>query len=473
MRRPQHVQRRHRREFLGTALSLSAAGLGIWPAIGRAGVAKPVLMAGEGVSDITPPVGIEMGGFHRPLGKERRIKEIRQPAAVRALVLAMGDTQVAFCSMDIAAIGPAMADRIRMAVAARTGIPAENVRLCATHTHSMPAFCYMRQWGAVPVDFMKHVEKQTVEAVVAAKADLAPAEVSIGKTRVAGGNHNRTVKTCPTDAEFGKESTDAQRWVDTTLQAMVLQRPVGKRSLLWYHFSAHAVCYADEASGPDWPGTVAAIVREKTGLQASFLQGHTGDVNPGDGSDWRGEIKQTTAAIAPALLRAVSDVKPVQVDSLRAGHQPFQVPFDMKLFESWREAYRRDPSQCAKGPWVDAGFAADWYEANSKRAPEKTHLPIVLNAVQLGPIGLVFHPAELYTYYGLAIRRDSPLPHTLVVGYTDDFVGYLPDPTAYQKNEYAALTVPKICDYPPFTPTAAAQMSAAALGLLKKTVGGV
>lgn len=469
MRRPQHEQRRQRRKFLGTTLAMGA-GLASWPALARAGAGQPALSAGEGVVDITPPVGIEMGGFHRPVGKERRIKEIRQAAAVRALVLAMGDTQVACCSLDIAAIGRAMADRIRAAVADRSGIPAHNVRLCATHTHSMPAFCYMRQWGAVPVDFMKHVEQQTVAAVAAAKADLAPAAVSLGKTRVAGGNHNRTVKTCPTDAEFGKDSTDAQRWLDTTLHALLIQRAGGKRSLLWYHFSAHAVCYMDDDAGPDWPGTVAAIVREKTGLQASFLQGHTGDVNPGDGSDWRGEIKQTTAAIAPALLRAIADVKPVHVDRLRAGHRPFQVPFDMQLFENWRETYRRDPAQCAKGPWVDAGFAADWYAANAQRAPDKTHLPIVLSAVQLGPIGLVFHPAELYTYYGLALRRDSPLPNTLVVGYTDDFIGYLPDLTAYQKNEYAALTVPKIVDYPPFTPTAAAEMTAAALELLKRTV---
>ncbi|MCX6897437.1 MAG: neutral/alkaline non-lysosomal ceramidase N-terminal domain-containing protein [Verrucomicrobia bacterium] len=459
-----------RREFLGAALSAGAAGLTCWVSSSQAAKTKPRLLAGEGVVDITPPLGIEMGGFHRKPGDERRIKGVRQRTAVRALVLRMGDTQVAICSMDIAAIGCAMSDRIRKKVAAQTGIRAENVRLCATHTHSTPGFCYLRQWGALPVDYMQLVEKRTVAAVIRAKADLASAEVLLGKTRVAGGNHNRTVKTCPADAEFNKDSTDAQRWLDTMLHALVFHRASGKRSLVWHHFSAHAVCFADEMAGPDWPGAVAARIRQKTRLEPSFLQGHAGDVNPGDGSNWRGEIEQTTEAITPALERAIAGAKPVQIDCLRAGSQPFQIPLDMELFQSWREFYRKDPSKCTSGPWVDAGFAADWFRSNADRDVKQTRLPVTLSAIQLGPIGLVFHPAELYSYYGLAIRRDSPLPDTLVVGYTDGIIGYLTDPTAYQKSEYAAMTVPKILNYPPFVPTAAAQMTAEALNLLKRTV---
>ena len=58
------------------------------------------------------------------------------------------------------------------------------------------------------------------------------------------------------------------------------------------------------------------------------------------------------------------------------------------------------------------GFAAD-------------QLPI--SVTQLGEVGLLFHLAELYSYYGLEIRRDSPFEHTLVIGYTDDFIGYRPE----------------------------------------------
>ena len=455
-----------RRQFLSAMVGGTVA-LGAT----RARAAAGGLCAGGGAADITPPLGIELAGFHKPPGQERRVKGIRQPTEVRALVLTYGPTPVALCSLDILGLDEAMARRIQRAAAARTGIPAENIHLVATHDHSMPTFLTLRQWGGMSPEFMATVEQRTVEAIAAAQADLAPAELSLGKCRAAGGSHNRTVKAgvARTDAEFGPQSTDDQRWLDTMLHALVFRRAGKKPDLLWYHFSAHVVCYADEQAGPDWPGEVAREIRHQLDLRPSFLQGHIGDVNPGDGSDWRGEIRQTVAAITPALKQAIADAREQRVDCLRSCSTPFAVPFDMELFEQWVDEYRRDPSKCQSGQWVDAGFAADWYRGNEHRDRNVKHLPITLSAIQLGPVGMLFHPAELYSYYGLAIRRDSPLRDTLVVGCADGSIGYLPDPTAYQKGEYSALVVPKIVDLPPYQPTAAREMTAAAIALLKQT----
>jgi hypothetical protein len=337
----------------------------------------------------------------------------------------------------------------------------------------MPTFQKLRQWGGMSPEFMATVEHRTVEAIAAAQDDLAPAELSLGKCRAPGGSHNRTVQkdATRTDADFGPQSTDDARWLDTMLHALVFRRPGKSRDLVWYHFSAHVVCYADEQAGPDWPGEVAREISNDTGLRPSFLQGHIGDVNPGDGSDWRGEIKQTVAAITPALKQAIADASPRSVDCIRVRSVPFSVPFDMQRFEQWVDEYRRAPSHCASGPWVDAGFAADWFGGNEHRDRSVTHLPITLSAIQVGPVGMLFHPGELYSYYGLAIRRDSPLPDTLVMGCADGCIGYLPDPKAYENGEYSAIVVPKIIDLPPFEPTAARDMSAVAVALLKQTVG--
>lgn len=467
----QNSKRLQRREFLGSVIrGAAAAGLTLAAPRVFASASGPGLVAGEGVIDITPPLGIEMGGFHRAPGNERRIKGIRQPTAVRALVLEMGDVQAAVCSLEVAAIGHEMAARIQQEAAKQTGIPARNVRVCSTHTHSMPGFCFLRQWGAIPKDYMATVEKKTVEAVRLAKADLASAELSLGKTRVAGGNHNRTTKQYKKDDQFTKDSTEDDRWLDTMLHALVFQRSGGKRNLLWYHFSAHAVCFADDLAGPDWPGMVADLVRQNEKLSPAFLQGHCGDVNPGDGSDWRGEANQTVKAVYPALQRALAVAARVKVDRLRSQTMQFPVPLDTALMRQWLDQYRKDPAKCAGGQWVDAGFAQAWFRDNANRNLADTHLPIPLSALQLGEVGLVFHPAELYSFYGLAIRRGSPLPSTLVVGYTDGIIGYLPDPNAFKAGNYEAFVVPKIVDVGPFTPTAARETAAAAIGLLKKTV---
>ena len=145
------------------------------------------------------------------------------------------------------------------------------------------------------------------------------------------------------------------------------------------------------------------------------------------------------------------------------------LPLDLDLFQKQIAVYRNDPSKCKDGEWVDAAFRRDWYETfASKYDLRKTHTPSSLAALKLGDVGLLSHGAELYSVYGLTIRRDSPLPQTLVIGYADGYVGYVPDPHAYEAKEYAAVAVPKMLNFPPFQPTAGRDLASAALKLLKK-----
>ena len=232
-----------------------------------------------------------------------------------------------------------------------------------------------------------------------------------------------------------------------------------------------AVCFTDDKAGPDWPGLVANMVREKYKIAPSFLQGHCGDVNPGDGKLWIGKPDQSAGAVFDAIVRAMDSLAPVKVDTMRAATTEFAMPLDTERLGQWLDEYRKNPAACNSNTWVDAGFAKAWYEDAIKSNVKQTHLPVTLGALRLGGVGLVFHPAELYSCYGLMTRRNSPFADTLVVGYTDNCIGYAPDPKAYQDNEYSAIVVPKILENPPFTPTAARSMSTAMVELLKTVAG--
>ncbi len=429
------------------------------------------LEVGEGVVDITPPLGIEMAGFHRPPGKERRITGIRQKAEARAIVMRHGRTEAVLVSVDVTGVSREMTRRVQRRIAEKQGIAAENICICATHTHSMPTCSFFLQWGAVSPKYVALVERRIVEAVAIAKADMAGAELQLGRSRAVGGNFNRTTKIFKTDEHFGKDSTDAQRWLDTMVHVLRFERDGTKPDLLWYHFSSHPVCYRDDKAGPDWPGLVATLVREKYKISPSFLQGHCGDVDPGDGKIRIGKAEFTAAAVFAAIRRAMDQMTPIEIDALHVKASEFDMPLDVELFKQWLGEYRKNPANCKGGHWVDARFAKAWYEDSVKQDIKRAHLPIALRAMRIGSVGLVFHPTELYSYYGLEIRRDSPLPDTLVVGYADDFVGYAPDPNAYKAGEYAAIVVPKILELPPYLPTAARSMSSGAVELLERISG--
>ena len=456
-----------RRNFI-TSLAAGTAATGLGLDVLASNTKRPELQVGEGIADITPPLGIELGGFHRSPGNERRVKGIRQKSFVRALVLEHRGTRVALVSLDVVGVGHAMATRTRQAVAKRTNIPPDNVRLCATHTHSTPGFIFLRQWGKTSPEYMMTVQEQIVRAVDSAVGDLAPAQVSLGKSRAVGGNFNRTSKAWKTDDLFKAGSTHDDRWLDTMLHVLHFERTGEHRDLLWYHFSAHPVCFRDELAGPDFPGMVDELLKKNHKLSPAYLQGHAGDVNPGDGSDWIGSADKTTSAVYQAITQALDKAQRIDIDALVSHRRPHGIPFDMPLFTKWLKHYKDDPAKCVGGQWVDARFAKAWYEDNAKRDLKQTSLNRTISSIKLGPLAMVFHPTELYSYYGLSVRQRSPVADTLVVGYTDGLTGYLADPTAYATGDYGAFTVPKILDYPPFTPQAASLLADSMVATLKK-----
>ena len=439
------------------------------PAANDAAPAAAQLHAGEGVVDITPPLGIEMGGFHRPPGKERRIQGIRQPSAVRALVLELGGVRVAICSLDVAAVGKDMAARIRSQVARQTGIPAENVRVCG-HAHPFHAlFLLLAAVGHVFGRLHGHGREARPSRPCAGPRPIWPRRrSSLGKCRARGGNHNRTTKAYKTDAAFAKESSDAERWLDTMLHALLFHRSGGKRTLAWYHFNAHAVCYADEIAGPDWPGEVAELVPQEREPPAVVPPGARRRRQPGrrqrlarrDPADRRGDLSRS----AQQAIRAAT---PVKIDTLRTTRAAVPRSARYALLKDWLAEYAKDPAKCTASALGRRRIRRRLVPRQRGTQPEPDPPADHDQRHCLGPIGMLFHPAELYSCYGLTIRRDSPFADTLVVGYADGIIGYLPDPNAYKAHEYAAIVVPKILDYPPFTPTAARQFTAAGLGLLK------
>lgn len=455
-----------RREFIAS-LTTGTAVTGLGSASSASATKQTELRVGESIAEITPPLGIELGGFHRSPGDERRVKGIRQKSFVRALVLEHRGTRVAWISLDVLGIGHLMATRMRQSVSRQSNIPADNVRLCATHTHSAPGFIFLRQWGAISPEYMTSVEEQVGRAVAFAVEDLAPAQVSLGKSRAVDGNFNRTTRTWKTDPVFNAESTHDDRWLDTMLHVLLFERSGSHRDLLWYHFSAHPVCFADELAGPDFPGIVAELLQKNHDISPGFLQGHAGDVNPGPGPT-RGDGSETAAAVYKAITQALENTHRIEVDALVSHRHIYGIPLDIPLFAKWLRQYRDDPTKCVSGHWVDARFAKAWYEDNAGRDLRKMTLDRTISSIRLGPLAMVFHPTELYSYYGLSIRQRSPMADTLVVGYTDGMTGYLADPTAYATGDYGSFTVPKILDYPPYKPQSASLLADSMVAALKK-----
>jgi hypothetical protein len=68
--------------------------------------------------------------------------------------------------------------------------------------------------------------------------------------------------------------------------------------------------------------------------------------------------------------------------------------------------------------------------------PSKVPVRTEIASLRLGSLLLIFIPGELFVEIGLAIRKASPFATTWIVGYAEDYVGYIPTRAAYDEGGY-------------------------------------
>src|SRR5438874_9112570 len=94
------------------------------------------LKIGAAEIDITPPVGHRMAGYF----DERFSTGIHDPLKAKAIVMRQGQEQVAMVFCDLVGFALNVTTNARAQASHLTGIPAANIVICATHSHTGPLF---------------------------------------------------------------------------------------------------------------------------------------------------------------------------------------------------------------------------------------------------------------------------------------------------------------------------------------------
>ena len=122
---------------------------------------------GAAAADITPPVGIAMGGYW---GRRSGAMHIRDRLMAKALVCGQGAARVALVAVDLVGLDADAVRAIRERVKCATGIEDAAVMVCASHTHSGPLTFPFRGMGCIDGGYLEQVADAVVEVVVAAAA---------------------------------------------------------------------------------------------------------------------------------------------------------------------------------------------------------------------------------------------------------------------------------------------------------------
>ena len=99
-----------------------------------------------------------------------------------------------------------------------------------------------------------------------------------------------------------------------------------------------------------------------------------------------------------------------------------------------------------------ARFAVEWTDDMLPRLdamPETLDAPVM--ALRIGDVLVAAHPAELFTSWGLELRRRWANDDLFVLGYSNGSIGYMPDAPEIERGGYAAIQSPKFTGQFPFT----------------------
>ena len=421
----------------------------------------PLMVAATTV-DVTPPAGLPLGGY---VLREGAVASGTHDPLLASLVWVRDARpkggEVLWVALDALAIDGELGRAISAAVVIATGCPPEAVLVCASHTHSSVAGWLRQLAPSVPDHADEELRGRLIRQLAMAAGEL-PARLEPcwplmgeGQAPEAGGNRND-----PAGAH------------DPSVGAFGLVDAAGQLAAAVLDYASHATVlgYANVAWSADWPGAARRTLADALEGAAWFdradasgtpgrrptiaiLQGAAGDASPRFARRNQGfaEVERLGGLVAGAgligLLEAAPAEGPAPVSLLRrtvslpTRELPERVTLSRGLAEAeraWKEA------QAAQVPAAQERIARTRYEgALTLLSLADAGLPSTVEAsvrvVSIGRAAWVHLPVELFASLGLAIRRASPVPWTRVIGYADDYIGYVADADAHRDGVYEAL----------------------------------
>ncbi|MBN1804834.1 MAG: hypothetical protein JW837_06255 [Sedimentisphaerales bacterium] len=405
-----------------------------------------VLRAGVSRVNITPPLGVKLIG-----SKGYPSDAILDDLYAKSLVFSDGETTLAIVSADLL-YSPLedITNPVREIVTEKTGIPAENILVCATHTHSGPEVFsrsklapvqrknadidqfYLRSLinkmaGSVFIAYqnMKDSSRKAGSQVKigAAKGELAeiiynrrpkkadgmvemaftlPPEVTATKGIVtdAEGNVRVTFTLPDKELEFGP--------VDPEICVLRVEDSEGGVVATLVNFGCHPVSiypYLNNSISADYPAYTAKVVEEMEGGICLFTLGPAGNVVPVQrGVEPREQIGKAIGGEALRKLQFVGTRSDVTLKSLKK-----EVRFPIK-----ESSPKQGESTEAKAEYITTE----------------------IQVLRLGEVYILGLPGEILAEVGLEIKRKSGVENLFVISICNDSIGYVCHGRAYDEGGY-------------------------------------
>ncbi len=389
-----------------------------------------IFRAGAAKADITPPVGTCLYGY----APDWHSDSVHDNLDATALAVSQGKITALLITVCVGDLQTELSDEIRQAVSGKTGVPAANILISATHTHSAPNVSGAEGWGEVDRDyvdsiFLPGILKASEEAV----ASLTGAEIAYSTVRSDVGVNRREQMPDGT-INFGQNPCGSY---DPCMTFIAVREKESKKGIInLIHYGCHGTAggHGREISR-DWSGVMCDRVENVTGTLTAFWNGAVGDTGPrltnglttGDCS----HIEELGSVAAFDAVRALRKLGAYKDGKLEIFSGTVRLPY--KGMPSLREVQEK-LKEYKDAENLTNIFALKYshlkdveaFLTSGKEIPQAKEIPTSL--VSIGDALFIPVPFEFFSGISLRLREylKSRFPHTLVLSNTNGYNFYLP-----------------------------------------------
>jgi len=337
-----------------------------------------------------------------------------------------------------------------------------------THTHSGPTTIRLHGWGVADIPYVETLPQRIAAAAIQAVANLQEATLSYAEAPCEGIGLNREYDVdAPPLADVLRDDWRPAKPELTDTTCHVLAAHAGERLIGFAgYFGCHPVvcCQETRYIHGDYAGVATNLLeREHPGAVGLFLQGALGDVNTCVVHKPEPEsllaLDVIAARYANAVRLGIREAQPLSVDGVRHVLRP--VSFTRKALSvadlrerlAEQETVLEAPDATDESPEVRmATVYALAYRGliAAMQAGQPVQQPTELQGFRLGRLLLLGAPFEMFQAIKIEVQEAARPATALVMGPTNDCLGYAPDRTAAARGGYAADTVPLMLGMLPY-----------------------
>ena len=429
--------------------------------------------AGASRTNLTPPIGIAHAGWG--VQTHSRAAGVDMDLYGTVLVVGSDDRVAAFIDVDYCMLDAPLAAAIRSAAASLSGIDYEAIRVTATHTHSGPMLgpSWLHDGDEMVPAYVASIPDRLAGAVWQARRSLRPARLAAGSGSCDIGV-NRRLRLESGRVVCGRNwGGPVDRQVEVVRIDDLDERPIATIA----NFACHPTIMGppNQLVTPDYPGVTRKVVEDALGGLCIFVQGAAGNIHAvvdysGDTTVYRRlgsilghevakvalglrtvrtreQLVEVAKSSAPLGIYADTPLPDAEVP-VAVGTRRVELPIrdygpiaDLEArYGTLLAAVDRLRASAVDKPGLVSAIGemkrARMRLDSARRNKGKRSVEAELHGIRIGDVAFVAFPGEPFCEIGLEVKSRSPFAHTIVGGYTNGYIGYVPTDKAFAEGGY-------------------------------------